>query len=64
MGILGLAKLIYERAPAGVHENEMKNYFGRRIAITTVAFSLVMPLLAVGGIIITPDAPSVFFWGL
>ena len=38
--------------------------FGRRVAITTVAFSLVMPLLAVGGIIITPDAPSVFFWGL
>lgn len=38
--------------------------FGRGIAITTVAFSLVMPLLAVGGIIITPDAPSVFFWGL
>lgn len=38
--------------------------FGRRVAITTVSFSLVMPLLAVGGIIITPDAPSVFFWGL
>lgn len=38
--------------------------FGRRVAITTVTFSLVMPLLAVGGIIITPDAPSVFFWGL
>ncbi len=38
--------------------------FGRRVAVITVAFSLVMPLLAVGGIIITPDAPSVFFWGL
>lgn len=38
--------------------------FGPRVAITTVAFSLVMPLLAVGGIIITPDAPSVLFWGL
>lgn len=38
--------------------------FGRGMAMTTVAFSLVMPLLAVGGVIITPDAPSVFFWGL
>lgn len=38
--------------------------FGRTVAITTVSFSLVMPLLAVGGIIITPDAPSVLFWGL
>jgi len=26
--------------------------------------SLAMPLLAVGGIIITPDTPSVLFWGL
>lgn len=38
--------------------------FGREAAIPAVAFSLVMPLIAVGGIIITPDAPSVFFWGL
>jgi hypothetical protein len=38
--------------------------FGREVAIPAVAFSLVMPLIAVGGIIITPDAPSVFFWGL
>lgn len=38
--------------------------FGRPVAIGAVTFALVMPLLAVGGIIITPDAPSVLFWGL
>lgn len=38
--------------------------FDRQTAIAAVAFALVMPLLAVGGIIITPDAPSVLFWGL
>src|SRR5262249_18305547 len=27
-------------------------------------FALAMPLLAVGGVIITPDTPSVLFWGL
>ncbi len=38
--------------------------FDRQTAIAAVAFALVMPLLAVGGIITTPDAPSVLFWGL
>ena len=38
--------------------------FGRQVAIWSTSFALVMPLLAVGGIIITPDAPSVLFWGL
>jgi 4-amino-4-deoxy-L-arabinose transferase-like glycosyltransferase len=38
--------------------------FSRDVAIAAVAFSLAMPLLAVGGIILTPDAPSVLFWGL
>lgn len=38
--------------------------FDRQVAISAVTFALVMPLLAVGGIIITPDAPSVLFWGL
>ena len=38
--------------------------FGAEVAERAVAFALAMPLLAVGGIIITPDLPSVLFWGL
>ncbi|MDX2203661.1 MAG: glycosyltransferase family 39 protein [Hyphomicrobiaceae bacterium] len=38
--------------------------FGREVAVAAVLFSLAMPLLAVGGVLLTPDAPSVFFWGL
>jgi len=38
--------------------------FGQTIARDAVWFALAMPLLAVGGIIITPDTPSVLFWGL
>lgn len=38
--------------------------FDRQTAVYATTFALVMPLLAVGGIIITPDAPSVLFWGL
>jgi flap endonuclease-1 len=33
MGILGLSKLIADVAPAAIKENEMKNYFGRKVAI-------------------------------
>ncbi|XP_054715838.1 flap endonuclease 1-like [Uloborus diversus] len=33
MGIQGLAKLIADQAPSAVKENEIKNYFGRKIAI-------------------------------
>ncbi|RNF10167.1 flap endonuclease-1 (FEN-1) [Trypanosoma rangeli] len=33
MGILGLSKLLYDRSPTAVREHELKNYFGRRIAI-------------------------------
>ena len=33
MGILGLTKLIHTRAPDSVKDEEMKNYFGRKIAI-------------------------------
>src|SRR5262245_10363732 len=38
--------------------------FGPDVARRAVAFALAMPLLSVGGIIITPDLPSVLFWGL
>jgi len=33
MGIKGLMKLIQDEAPAAVKEGEMKNYFGRKIAL-------------------------------
>jgi flap endonuclease-1 len=33
MGIHNLAKLIADHAPAAIKEGEMKNYFGRKIAI-------------------------------
>jgi Dolichyl-phosphate-mannose-protein mannosyltransferase len=38
--------------------------FGESVARDAVWFALAMPLLSVGGIIITPDTPSVLFWGL
>jgi len=38
--------------------------FGPTVAHRAVLFALAMPLLAVGGVIITPDTPSVLFWGL
>jgi flap endonuclease-1 len=33
MGIHSLAKLIADQAPGAIKEGEMKNYFGRKIAI-------------------------------
>jgi len=38
--------------------------FDRDIAEWATWTALAMPLLAVGGVIITPDTPSVLFWGL
>ncbi len=38
--------------------------FGPAIAQRAVWIGLAMPLLAVGGVIVTPDTPSVLFWGL
>ncbi len=38
--------------------------FGAGVARRAVWIALAMPLLAVGGVVITPDTPSVLFWGL
>jgi len=38
--------------------------FGPIAARRAVWIALAMPLLAVGGVLITPDTPSVLFWGL
>ncbi|KAK3914696.1 Flap endonuclease 1 [Frankliniella fusca] len=46
MGILGLSKLIADIAPAAVKENEIKNYFGRKVAIDA-SMSLYQFLIAV-----------------
>lgn len=46
MGILGLAKLLADVAPSALKENEIKNYFGRKIAIDA-SMSLYQFLIAV-----------------
>ena len=38
MGIQGLAKLIADLAPGAIKEVEVKNYFGRKIAIDASKF--------------------------
>ncbi|XP_032218504.1 flap endonuclease 1 isoform X2 [Nematostella vectensis] len=46
MGIQGLAKLLGDIAPSGIKENEIKNYFGRKIAIDA-SMSIYQFLIAV-----------------
>ncbi|XP_034256035.1 flap endonuclease 1-like isoform X1 [Thrips palmi] len=46
MGILGLSKLIADIAPLAVKENEIKNFFGRKVAIDA-SMSLYQFLIAV-----------------
>jgi flap endonuclease-1 len=46
MGILGLSKLIADVAPSAIKENEIKNYFGRKVAIDA-SMSLYQFLIAV-----------------
>ncbi len=38
--------------------------FGRAVAAWAAWFGLAMPLLSAGGVIMTPDIPSVLAWGL
>jgi len=46
MGILGLSKLVADVASQAIKENEMKNYFGRKVAIDA-SMSLYQFLIAV-----------------
>lgn len=46
MGIQGLAKLIADNSPSAVKENEIKNYFGRKIAVDA-SMSIYQFLIAV-----------------
>jgi len=46
MGIHGLTKLLADNAPSAMKENEMKNYFGRKIAIDA-SMSIYQFLIAV-----------------
>ena len=45
MGILGLSKLVADVAPEAIKENEIKNYFGRKVAIDA-SMSLYQFLIA------------------
>jgi flap endonuclease-1 len=46
MGIHGLMKVLGDHAPSSVKENEIKNFFGRKIAIDA-SMSLYQFLIAV-----------------
>jgi flap endonuclease-1 len=48
MGILGLSKLLYQKCPNAVKEDEMKNYFGRRVAIDA-SMSIYQFIIAMKG---------------
>ncbi|CCW71156.1 unnamed protein product [Phytomonas sp. Hart1] len=48
MGILGLSKLLYEKAPGAFKEQELKNYFGRYIAIDA-SMSIYQFIIAMKG---------------
>lgn len=48
MGILGLSKLLLQKCPTAVKEDEMKNYFGRRIAIDA-SMSIYQFIIAMKG---------------
>ncbi|KAI9291977.1 flap structure-specific endonuclease 1 [Neoconidiobolus thromboides FSU 785] len=46
MGIQGLSKLIADKAPLAIRQNEIKNYFGRKVAIDA-SMSIYQFLIAV-----------------
>ncbi|CCW61040.1 unnamed protein product [Phytomonas sp. EM1] len=48
MGILGLSKLLYDKAPGAFKEQELKNYFGRCIAIDA-SMSIYQFIIAMKG---------------
>ncbi|XP_071535450.1 flap endonuclease 1 [Panulirus ornatus] len=60
MGILGLSKLIADVAPSAVKENEIKNYFGRKVAVDA-SMSLYQFLVAVrqeGNMLMSADGET------
>lgn len=42
MGITGLTKLIADIAPWAIKETEIKNYFGRKIAIDASKLKIIL----------------------
>ncbi|EPY20604.1 flap endonuclease-1 [Strigomonas culicis] len=48
MGILGLSKLLYDKSPSAIKEQELRNYFGRRIAIDA-SMSIYQFIIAMKG---------------
>ncbi|KAB7507132.1 Flap endonuclease 1 [Armadillidium nasatum] len=60
MGIQGLSKLIADVAPSAVKENEIKNYFGRKVAVDA-SMSLYQFLIAVrseGNVLTSADGET------
>lgn len=48
MGILGLAKLLYDKAGGAIKQQELHSYFGRRIAIDA-SMSIYQFIIAMKG---------------
>lgn len=63
LGVRLLAPLIHLAGVAFLWRSAALLY-GDRIALTAAWMLLAMPLLSLGGILVTPDLPSVFFAGL
>lgn len=45
MGIQGLTKVLHEEAPSSIKEGEIKNYFGRTVAVDCRCVLFVVTLL-------------------
>jgi hypothetical protein len=54
MGIHNLAKLIADQAPGAIKEGEMKNYFGRKIAIDAYVNYFYLIFEMFGVLIVVP----------
>ena len=63
MGIHGLTKLIGDNAPRAIREDEIKNYFGRKVAIDA-SMSIYQFLIAVrseGNVLMNSDGETTRF---
>ena len=65
MGIHGLAKVIGDHAPNAIKENEIKNFFGRKVAIDA-SMCIYQFLIAVrqedGGNLTNENGETAFMW--
>jgi flap endonuclease-1 len=64
-GIQGLSKVIGDHAPNAIKQNEIKNYFGRKVAIDA-SMSIYQFMIAVrgqDGMQLTNEAGETTRWG-